>query len=88
MRKERNLLQTLATTVAFFCICWLPYGFAILIDIDNNIDPLLKKVFFFSEISESTSRFSNQLFIERTIASLHRNLMARIISKLHIIAQW
>ena len=43
IRKERNLLKTLAMTVAFFCICWLPYGLAIIIDA-KSIAMIPKKV--------------------------------------------
>lgn len=53
VKKERALLRTLATTVLVFVICWLPFGFCVLID-PTNINKHAKKVSlktFFEEMS-------------------------------------
>nr|CAB3254773.1 5-hydroxytryptamine receptor-like [Phallusia mammillata] len=46
-RKERNLLQTLATTVAVFCVCWLPYATTCIVD-PRGIPAPAKKVLSFA----------------------------------------
>uniref|UniRef100_H2YR13 G-protein coupled receptors family 1 profile domain-containing protein n=1 Tax=Ciona savignyi TaxID=51511 RepID=H2YR13_CIOSA len=56
IRKERNLLQTLATTVAFFCVCWVPYGLSILIDA-KGVPKHAKKVFGWLGLSNSMVNF-------------------------------
>nr|XP_018667208.2 dopamine D2-like receptor isoform X1 [Ciona intestinalis] len=56
VRKERNLLQTLATTVAFFCVCWLPYGLCVLID-PVGVPPLAKKACGWLGLSNSAVNF-------------------------------
>ena len=43
VEREKNLLMTLLAAMAFFYICWMPYGLVLLID-PLNVKPMLKKV--------------------------------------------
>ncbi|CAK8693991.1 unnamed protein product [Clavelina lepadiformis] len=74
MRKERSLLKTLATTVAFFCICWLPYGFTIIIDVGGSIHPMPKKIFGWLGLSNSAVNFVIYGTMNRVFRRGYRNL--------------
>ena len=45
LRREINLLKTLATAVAIFVLCWTPYSFCLLIN-PTEVPAQIKKVSF------------------------------------------